>query len=112
MSLQLEQKTVEYGGTKYELCCNMAALEELEQAYGGSMKAVFDDDVNHVSARLFRIMLNRARVKAGDEPVEAAEIAEIYSYAMLRELDIFGMLLRAMSPEAAYQAQAEQNAKN
>ena len=97
MSLQLEKKTIEYGGAKYALCCK---------------KAVFDDDVNHVSARLFRIMLNRARVKAGDEPVEAAEIAETYSYAMLRELDIFGMLLRAMSPEAAYQAQAEQNAKN
>lgn len=112
MSLQLEKKNVEYGGAKYALCCNMAALEELEQSYGGSMKAVFDDDVNHVSARLFRIMLNRARVKAGDEPVETAEIAEIYSYAMLRELDIFGMLLRAMSPEAAYQKQQEQQAKN
>lgn len=100
MSLQLERKAVDFHGERYELVCNMAALEALEDAHGGSMKAVFEDTVDHISAELFLTMLNAARADRGEEAVEKGQIAREYNYAMLREMDIFGMFLRAMSPDA------------
>ena len=112
MSLQLERKPVDFHGQRYELTCNMAALEALEEEHGGSMTAVFEDSVDHVNAALFRIMLNDARAERGEEPVDRRQIAREYSYAMLRELDIFGMFLRAMSPEAAGNHNKEDPAKN
>ena len=112
MSLQLEKKTVEFGGESYELVCNMEALELLEDEYG-SMKAVMEDRVEHVSAALFRIMLNCARADRGEEAVEKRWISRLYSPAMLQEMDVFGMFLRAMSVDAARAAQnKEEPAKN
>ena len=113
MSLQLEKKTVEFDGESYELVCNMEALELLEDEYGGSMKAVMEDRVEHVSAALYRIMLNCARADRGEEPVEKRKISRLYSPAMLQELDVFGMFLRAMSVDAARAAQhKEEPGKN
>lgn len=110
MSLQLERKTVEFDGESYELVCNMEALELLEDEYGGSMKAVMEDRVEHVSAALFRIMLNCARADRGEEPVEKRQISRLYSPAMLQEMDVFGMFLRAMSVDAARAAQQKDDA--
>lgn len=113
MSLQLEKKTVEFDGKIYELTCNMEALELLEDEYGGSMKAVMEDRVEHVSAALYRIMLNLARADRGEEAVEKRKISRLYSPAMLQELDVFGMFLRAMSVDAARAAQhKEEPGKN
>lgn len=110
MSLQLERKTVEFDGKSYELVCNMEALELLEDEYGGSMKAVMEDRVEHVSATLFRIMLNCARADRGEEAVEKRKISRAYSPAMLQEMDVFGMFLRAMSVDAARAAQQKDDA--
>lgn len=108
MSLQLEKKAVEFDGKRYELVCNMEALELLEDEYGGSMKAVMEDRVEHVSAALYRIMLNCARADRGEEPVERRQISRAYSPAMLQEMDIFGLFLRAMSVDAAKKAQNQE----
>lgn len=108
--LQLEKLPIEYHGQTYELVCNMEALELLEEEYGG-MKTVMNDSIDHVSAALFRIMLNCARADRGEEPVDKRSIARAYSYAMLREMDIFGLFLRAMSPEAANRKAAENSPK-
>lgn len=108
MSLQLEKKAVEFDGKRYELVCNMEALELLEDEYGGSMKAVMEDRVEHVSAALYRIMLNCARADRGEEPVEKRQISRLYSPAMLQEMDIFGLFLRAMSVDAAKKAQNQE----
>ena len=97
MSLQLEKIEFLYGGRSYELVCNMAALDELEAAHG-SMKNAMESTPNHLAAELSLIMLNRARKKRGEQPVTQEQLSEEYSYAMLRELDIFGMFLRALSP--------------
>ncbi len=108
MSLQLEKKTVEFDGESYELVCNMEALEALEGEYGGTMKAVMADSVEHVSAALFRVMLNLARADRGEEAVEKRRISRLYSPAMLQEMDVFGMFLRAMNADAARAAQKKE----
>ena len=100
MSLQLEKREFAFQGESYELVCNMAALEDLEGAYDGSMKAAMEDTADHVTAKLMLCMLNRARKKRGQEPVSREEFAEEVNYAMLRELDVFGMFVRALSPTA------------
>lgn len=107
--LSLEKKTIEFDGKSYELCCNMLALEQLEELHGGSMKGVFEMDVNHVNAELLLIMLNEARADNGEEAVTKRAVGKAFNYAMLRELDIFGMFLRAMSPEANTAQGGEQN---
>ena len=108
--LKLEKLPIEYHGQTYELVCNMEALELLEEEYG-DMKTVMNDSIDHVSAALFRIMLNCARADRGEEPVDKRTISRAYSYAMLREMDIFGLFLRAMSPEAANRKAAENSPK-
>lgn len=106
MSLQLEKRPVEFRGKRYELTFNNEALDALETEYGG-MKAVMEDSVDHISAAFFRILLNCARADLGEDPLEKRDVARETSYAMFRELDIFGGLLRALSPEAAHKAQKE-----
>ena len=106
MSLQLEKRPVEFRGKQYELTFNNEALDALETEYGG-MQAAMEDSVDHVSAAFLRILLNCARADLGEEPLDKRDVAREYSRAMIRELDIFGGFLRAMSPEAAYKAQRE-----
>lgn len=113
MSLQLERKTVDFDGRPYVLTCNMAALDELQALHGDSMEQIFKTPPKFISRELFTIMLNRTRKRCGEEPVDADQIAEEYSYAMLDELDIFGMFLRSMDASVAKKAQdAEGEAKN
>lgn len=100
--LQLEKKTLPYRGHSFELVCNNAALDMLQSLYGGSMEDVMADTVNRVSERLLLIMLNRAAQKQGLELFTLDDIQEDFSYAMILEIDPFGMLLRALSPAAAY----------
>lgn len=113
MSLQLERKTVDFDGRPYVLTCNMAALDELQARHGDSMEEIFKMPPKFLSRELFTIMLNRTRKRCGEEPVDEEQIAEEYSYAMLDELDIFGMFLRSMDAGVAKKAQdAEGEAKN
>lgn len=117
MSLQLEKKVVDFAGRPYVICCNMAALDELQELHGGSMDAVFQSPVNFVTAELFLIMLNRTRRRCGEEPLTREELGEEYNYAMLEDLDIFGMFLRAMNATVARKtlqedAAAENTEKN
>ena len=113
MSLQLEKKTVDFDGRPYVLTCNMAALDALQALHGDSMEQIFKTPAKFVSRELFVIMLNRARALCGEEPVPDEQIAEEYTYAMLDEMDIFGMFLRSMDASVAKKAQdAEGEKKN
>lgn len=111
MSLQLEKISAAYQEKTYTLMCNMAALEDLEAIYGG-MKPAMEDSVDKVSAALFLCMLNRARRKQGEPDVTREELSEEYSYAMIKDLDIFGMFIRALSPEAMKAKLAADAAEN
>lgn len=100
MSLQLETREIEYEGKRYTLKANMKALEALQDD-NGSIGEVYKLIPGEVAERFFRAMLNCARTKLGEPPVDADVIREDYSYAMLHELDIVGMLNRAMFAKPA-----------
>ena len=107
MSLQLETRTVVVGGVTYTLKANMKALEALQEECG-SMSAVYEKTPGEIADCFFRAMLNCARKKMGEEPIDPEIIHEDYSYAMLHELDIVGMLNRAMFPPTAEATAAAQ----
>lgn len=100
MSLQLETRDVIVGGVKYTLKANMEALEALQDEFG-SMGAVYEKTPGEMADGFFRAMLNCARKKNGEEPISKEIIHEDYSYAMLHEMDMVGMLNRAMFPPEA-----------
>lgn len=108
--LKLEKLPLEYHGEQYELCCNMEALEAFQDEYGGDLNEAMEDTEIHAAVKIFRIMLNLARAERGEEAVSAQQLSREYSWAMLRELDVAGMLRRAISPTLAYQHAAAREA--
>ena len=109
MTLQLERRPFEWNGRSYDLVCNMAALDELQERHGGSMRAVLEAEATPVATELFEIMFARARRKAGEEPVPHEVLAEEMTYAMIEDLDIFGMFMRSLSAKSAHAAQDPKN---
>ena len=104
MSLQLETKEIEYNGEVYTLTANMEALEAIQEEFG-SLSAVYNSIPGVIADGFFRAMLNAARAERGEPPVDKKTIHREYSYAMLHELDMVGMLNRAMFPETALKSE-------
>ena len=102
MSLQLERKQFAFAGHVYTLQCNMAALEDLQDAFGGNMDGVRDASVADSSVTLLSIMLNRWAAKQDwPERWTPEQLKEELSFAMLAELDVLGMLFRSLTVEPA-----------
>lgn len=116
--LQLEKLPIEYHGQTYELVCNMEALEALQDEYGGDLNAVSQDTDIRVGFNLFRILLNLARAEKGEDAVTEKQIKKEYNWAMLKDMDILGLLTRSTNLKAAREkiaedaAAAEEPAKN
>lgn len=115
--LKLEKLPIEYHGQTYELACNMEALEALQDEYDGDLNAINQDRDIRVGFNLFRILLNLARAEKGEEAVTEKQIKKEYNWAMLRDMDILGMLTRSTNPDAAHEkiaadAANEEAAKN
>jgi len=108
MSLQLETKEIEYDGEVYTLKANMEALEAIQEEFG-SMSAVYNSIPGVIADGFFRAMLNAARAERGEPPVDIKTIHREYNYAMLHEMDMVGMLNRAMFPETALKSENKNN---
>lgn len=96
--IRLEEKPFELEGKRYLLRCNMAVLEAIEELHG-DFEAVMNLPVRTASLDLLQLMLNDYADEQGwDEQWTAARLKRRISYAMLMELDLVGMLLRALAP--------------
>ena len=96
--IRLEEKPFELEGKRYILRCNMAVLEAIEELHG-DFDAVMKLPVRTASFELLQLMLNDYADEQGmDEQWTAARLKRRVSYAMLMELDLIGMLFRAISP--------------
>lgn len=108
--IRLEEKPIEIDGQKYTLRCNMAVLETVEDAHG-DMEAVMALTVRQSSIEFLAAMLNDDAQQRGLDIVWTPEaLKRKLSYAMLKELDIMGMIFRAISPAGAAQPQREAEA--
>lgn len=108
--IRLEEKPFELDGQRYTLRCNMAVLERVEEAHG-DMEAVMDLTVRQSSVEFLAAMLNDDAQQRGLDVVWTPEaLKRKLSYAMLKELDIMGMVFRAMSPAGAVKPQRKAEA--
>ena len=104
--IRLEEKPFELEGKHYSLRYNMAVLETIEEQHG-DMEAVMQLPVRTASLELLTAMLNDwAEEQGWEERWTAARLKRRVSYAMLMELDLVGMMFRAISP-----AQGEKKAE-
>lgn len=107
--IRLEEKPIELDGQKYTLRCNMAVLERVEDAHG-DMEAVMALSVRQSSVEFLAAMLNDDALQRGLDVIWTPEaLKRKLSYAMLQELDIMGMVFRAISPAGAAGSQENNN---
>ena len=99
--IRLEEKPFEVEGKRYLLRCNMAVLETVEDQHGDI------EELMKLSIRQSSLELNDYAEEQGwEERWTPKQLKRKISYAMLMELNIVGMLVRALSP-----SQPEKNAE-
>lgn len=99
--IRLEEKPFELEGKVYTLRCNMTVLEVVEEKHG-DLDTLMQMSVRDSSLELLTAMLNDYAEEQGWEiRWEPAALKRKISYAMLRELDLTGMLFRSLSPAAS-----------
>lgn len=102
--IRLEEKPFELDGQRYTLRCNMAVLERIEEAHG-DLEGVMALSVRQSSLELLAAMLNEdALIRGLDVEWTPEALKHKISYAMLQELDLVGMMFRAITPTGAASA--------
>lgn len=101
MRLRIEEKRLEVEGRTYVLRCNMAVLDALEATYG-DFQAVMALPIREATAAILAAMLNDCAEDRG-WPTDwtARKVKKTFPYVALLELDIIGMLTRAVTPASA-----------
>ena len=103
MSLRLEQIPYEFEGKTYMLRCNMAVLEDIQDAHGGNLEEALDPDhAIHSAVEFLTAMLNdyademgwpeRYTIKQVKRKLSFGEIATTLTS------QIMGMVIRSMAP--------------
>lgn len=96
--IRLEEKPFELEGKRYVLRCNMAVLEAFEEEHG-DFETIMKLPLRAAALELLRLMLNDYAEEQGwDERWTAPRLKRRVSYSMLLELDLTGMMYRAISP--------------
>ena len=96
--IRLEEKPFELEGKRYLLRCNMAVLETVEEEHS-DMEELMKLSIRNSSLELLAAMLNDYAEEQGwEERWTPKQLKRKISYAMLMELDLVGMLFRALSP--------------
>lgn len=109
--LQLEKKTVNLDGKEYELACTMSVLEEVEDAHGGDFEEIMKLPARQTSLEFLAAMVNHCARKRGEAVVWTVEaLKDRLSLAMLRELDLIGMVTRALAPPRSVAESAAEEA--
>lgn len=111
-SLKLETKKIDFDGHIWELRCNMSVLDALEQAHDGNFTAVMTLPPTKATPEVLAAMLNDYAEDMGWEVrYTSKQIAKMVSFADMKELDVIGMLYRAVipaEPQPAAAAPAEE----
>ena len=103
MSLKLEQVPYEFEGKTYMLRCNMAVLEDIQEAHGGDLgEALNPDKAINSAVEFLTAMLNdyadeqgwteRYTIKQVKRKLSFGEI----SHGLTKQ--IMGMVIRSMAP--------------
>lgn len=101
-SIRLETKRIEFEGKTWELRCNMAVLDALEQAHDGNFTEVMNLPPIKAIPEILAAMLNDyAEDQGWDVHYTPRQIARMVPFNTAKELDVVGMLFRAVIPPDA-----------
>ena len=102
MRLRLEEKPIEIDGRVYKLRCNMAVLDALQEAHGGSFEAFTKLPAREGLSEILAAMLNDYAEDMGwPERWTPKMVRKRCSYAALIDADISGIFWRGMIPQKA-----------
>lgn len=101
MSLRMEEVSFPFEGKDYKLRCNMAVLEEVQEHHDGSFEEVMSAPVRETVVEFLTAMLNDYADEQGwPERWTEKQVKRRVTLATIGELDILGMVTRAVSPGA------------
>lgn len=103
MSLRLEQIPYEFEGKTYMLRCNMAVLEDIQEAHGGSIEDALDPEhAIHSAVEFLTAMLNDYADEQGwPERFTIKQVKRKLSFGEISTTltsQIMGMVIRSMAP--------------
>ena len=98
--LRLEELPFSYEGRRYLLRCNMNVLADVQEVFGGRISGALDGEspTRSVMAFLVAMLNDYAEEQGWPERYTSRELGRKISPAMLRSLDIMGMVTRAVAP--------------
>lgn len=106
-SLRLEEVPFELEGKTYMLRCNMAALEEMQEAQGGDFASLLDMPATKSTVIFLAAMLNvYAEEQGWPERWDVNTLKRKVSFAMIQDADVLGLVTRGVLPMVARNAQA------
>lgn len=98
--LRLEEKPFELDGRTYQLRCNMATLDALEEAHDGDFAEVINMPARKGVLEILAAMLNEYADDQGwPERWTPAALKRRFSYQYLLDLDVLGIFYRAVVPQ-------------
>lgn len=98
--LRLEEKPFELDGKTYQLRCNMATLDALEEAHDGDFAEVVNMPARKGVVEILAAMLNEyAEDQGWPERWTPEAIKRRFSYRYLLDLDVLGIFFRAVVPQ-------------
>lgn len=107
-SIRLEKKRLEFDGRVWEICCNMAVLDALQTAHGGSFSALAEmDPIKSVTEVLAAMLNDYAEDQGWEIRYTPRKIAKMVPLGAMKDLDIMGMFWRSVSPDEAEDSAAE-----
>ena len=110
MSLKLEQIPYEFEGKTYMLRCNMAVLEDIQEAHGGDLGEALNPEkaINSAVEFLTAMLNDYAEDMEWPERWTPRQLKKRFSYAQLVDADILGLFWRGTIPQTAQAAQPEE----
>lgn len=103
MSLRLEQIPYEFEGKTYMLRCNMAVLEDIQDAHGGNLGEALDPDhaINSAVEFLTAMLNDYADEQGWPERYTIKQVKRKLSFGEIATTltsRIMGMVIRSMAP--------------
>ena len=108
--IRLEELPFEFEGKRFLLRCNMNVLADVQELHGGNLsEAMIGDKATTVMLEWMAAMMNDyADEKCWPERYTAKKLGRKVSLAMIRELDIMGLVTRALVPSSVSESDTEE----
>lgn len=109
--IRLEEVPFDFDGKRFLLRCNMNVLADVQDVYGGRISEALNGEKPTRSLMEFlTAMLNDYADEQGwPERYSAKDVGRQISMGMIRDLDIMGMVTRALIPPAVSDSDTSEN---